>query len=859
MKLAELQTSESGRITGVGGEGAFRKRILEMGFISGQEVKVIQNAPLKDPVYYRIMGYNVSLRRKDAELVEVVKISPNKAKETAESPEAKASVREELPTTANTLEQDASLQARHTRDDKERRQPKAALKSKPEKGKSLRVAMVGNPNSGKTSIFNIASGAHEKVGNYSGVTIDAHEAHFNYGGYRIDIVDLPGSYSLSPYSPEELFIRSYLTNPNTRPDLVVDVVDTTNLERNLYLTIQLKELGIPMVVALNMFDEFRRSGSKLDVKMLSKLLDTPMVPTIGRVSEGINELLGEVVRMYETSQLDEEGGREIRISYGTVLEPAVQALTEKCSTMLSLPSDIPPRYIAVKLLEGDSHTKKFVSSLKKGDFILSACKYELEKAQKLLGEKNVETVITDQRYGFISGALRETYMPHHSKARSLTDRLDQLLLNRFIGFPIFILFLLLMFQSTFTLGAYPQGWIEALVEWCGSGVASIMPEGPFTDMLVDGIISGVGGVIVFLPQIIILYFFISIMEDTGYMARAAFIMDKLMHGMGLHGKSFIPLIMGFGCNVPAIMATRTIESRQSRLITILVNPLISCSARLPVYVLLAGAFFPRQAGWVLFSLYALGILLAILMAWLFRKSMFKKEDLPFVMELPPYRMPTSKSVLIHMWDKSKQYLTKMGTVILLASIIIWFLGYFPRQGVMEEADAKIAMIETNEHLDETEKEGLSREIEAEAKKEQQRTSYLGRIGRGIEPAMAPLGFDWKMSIAIASGLPAKEVVVSTLGVIYTGDSDDSDEAAQRLSEKLRNDVDKEGKNTFTPLIAFTFMVFVLIYFPCIASVAAVGREAGGWQWALLLVVYTCALAWLVSFLVYRGGLLLGLG
>lgn len=847
MKLSGLKTGEIGLIKEVRGEGAFRKRILEMGFIKGKEVKVILNAPFKDPVYYRIMGYNVSLRQKDAELIEVEKISLQQSKDFAPITE-EYSENESFSVGDATMLLDEGLPS-HSR----------GFHGNRNNLKKIRVALVGNPNSGKTSIFNIASGKNEKVGNYSGVTVEAHTAHLYFGDYLIEIVDLPGAYSLSPYSPEELFIRDYLTTPATRPDVVVDVVDTTSLERSLYLTIQLKELGLPLVVALNMFDEFRRSRSKLNIPLLEELLDIPMIPTVGRVAEGIDNLLAMVVITYENKLEGKNSERHIPIPYGTVLEPRVEELAKQIEKNLALDRILPARYIAVRLLEGDAQLEELVKAQPKGDFILSAKAFQLKKAQDLLGKYSVETVITDQRYGFIAGALRETYRPHRSRVKTITDKVDRILLHKIWGFPIFVLFLVIMFQGTFTLGAYPQEWIEMFVDWIGQQVSNIMPEGPFTDLIVDGVIAGVGGVIVFLPQIILLYLFISIMEDTGYMARATFLMDKLMHRMGLHGKSFIPLVMGFGCNVPSIMATRTIESKQSRLITILVNPLMSCSARLPVYILLAGTFFPNRAGLVLFSLYALGILLAVIMAWVFRKSMFKKEDLPFVMELPPYRLPTSRSVVAHMWSRSRMYLQKMGTVILVASVVIWVLSYFPRKQVMQQRDIAIAQVENNNTLTTEQKEKQTLQLTEVANIQQQRDSYLGRIGRGIQPVLSPLGFDWKMSVAIASGLPAKEVVVSTLGVIYTGDKDDSDRETAKISEKLLADTDSAGNPSFTPLIAFTFMVFVLIYFPCIATVVAIGREAGGWKWSLFVITYTCILAWIVSFIVYQGGLLLGLG
>lgn len=840
MKLSDVETGKTALIQKVGGRGAFRKRILEMGFIAGKRVTVVQNAPLKDPVYYRIMDYNVSLRRQDAALIDVELVETVAEESIASEPllEALADESQDSPIPTNN-----DSQAHSSRPSSSRR-------------KKLRVALVGNPNCGKTSLFNLASGAHEHVGNYSGVTVDAKEAHFDHGDYRIEIVDLPGSYSLSPYSPEELYIRQFLSSPETRPDIVVDVVDTCNLERNLYLTMQIKEMKLPMVVALNMFDEFEQSKSELNIKLLSQLLDIPMVPTVGRVARGISELFDAVVHLAENPSTSD---RDIKIPYGSILEPSIESLTQKIEDHLPLAQQLPARYIAVKLLEKDPEMEQTTAQLgEKGGFILSAVRYELDKMKSSLGEQDTETLITDRRYGYIAGALRETLRPHKSIVRTKTDRIDRLLINPIAGFPIFLVFIFLMFECTFILGAYPQSWIETLVQYISDGVSSLLSDGPLKDLIVGGIISGVGGVIVFLPQILILYLFISVMEDTGYMARAAFMMDKLMHKMGLHGKSFIPLIMGFGCNVPAIMSSRTIESRQSRLITILVTPLMSCNARLPVYVLLAGAFFPRHAGIVFFGLYLLGIILAVLLARLFRKLFFKQEDIPFVMELPPYRIPTYKSVLIHVWDKAKEYLQKMGTIILVASVIIWFLGYFPRAEVEKRTEARITEVLNNAEVHSTkEREEIIDSIRLVGHTEQQEGSILGQMGKAIEPALAPLGFDWKMSIALLSGLPAKEVVVGAMGVIYTGNNDDSDEASMQLSERIKQEVRPDGTRAFTPLIALSFMVFVLLYFPCIATVTAVGREAGSYKWSLFVMVYTCLLAWVTSFLVYQIGSWLG--
>lgn len=864
MKLSQLQNGHRAVIKSVEGKGAFRKRIMEMGFITGQEIQVVKSAPLHDPIYYRIMDYNVSLRRADAELVLVQLLSD--AEEVNVSSSSEGQIPEECPVcTANLTDEIAQppflaqlVFSKEIGEDTHKTQTeKRSLFSRDEQEKRIRVALVGNPNCGKTSLFNLASGSHERVGNYSGVTVEAKEAHMRIKGQRIDIVDLPGSYSLSPYSPEELYIRQYLTDPATRPDVVIDVIDTCNLERNLYLTVQIKELGIPVVVALNMFDEFEKRQDKLNIPLLSQLLNTPMIPTVCRKERGIEELFEAVLTLSEQTRnhLDSSERRLLQVNYGTTLEPLIEELSHKIEKHLPLPSHMNARYCAIKLLEGDTEVEKQVKNMVgKGDFILSARDYALKIAEERLHSSDIESLITDHRYGFISGALRETYKPQKRILRTLTDKIDELLIHNVWGYPIFLLILFLMFQSTFVLGAYPMEWIENGVAWLSQWLSGLMTDGPLKDLLIDGIIAGVGGVIVFLPNILILYLFISIMEDTGYMSRATFLMDKLMHRMGLHGKSFIPLIMGFGCNVPAIMGARTIESRQSRLITILVTPFMSCSARLPVYLLLAGAFFPNHAGVVLFALYLFGIVVAVISALLLRKILFKEEDVPFVMELPPYRRPTSRSVLIHMWEKGKEYLRKMGTIILLASIIVWFFGYFPRADVEKQTQQRLEQLEQNRtHIGEDEYEQQLEKIELESHTLQQEQSYLGSIGKWIQPILAPLGFDWKMSIALVTGLPAKEVVVSTLGVIYTGNDSLEEDAQGRLTERLKTDVDSTGQHTLSPLKALSFMFFVLLYLPCIATIVAVSKETGSSKWGLFVLVYTCLVAWVVSFIVYNVG------
>ena len=819
MRLSELHTGEKGVIVKVMGRGAFRKRIIEMGFIRGKEVDVIQNAPLKDPIHYRVMGYDVSLRRNDAAMIEVISAAEYAKAQMSQQSEERSADSYILPST-----EDLQALAIH-------------------KGKTINVALVGNPNCGKTSLFNFASGAHEHVGNYSGVTVDAKEGTFQQDGYTFRIVDLPGTYSLSAYTPEELYVRRHLSEE--QPDVVINVLDASNLERNLYLTCQLIDMDVRSVIALNMYDELERSGNKFDYESLSRMIGTPIVPTISRTGFGIEDLFKRVIKVYEE---EDPVIRHIHINYGEVLEKGITNVRHAIKHNGNVAKSLSKRYLSIKLLEGDPEIERFIQTLSGSETIIEERDRNVVQIEELLLEDS-ETAFTNARYGFISGALRETYEQNKIKEATSTQIIDLFVTHKVLGFPIFILFMWIMFEATFRLGAYPMEWIENLVSWIGNFVRGNMSEGPLKDLLVDGIIGGVGGVIVFLPNILILYLFISFMEDSGYMARAAFIMDKIMHKMGLHGKSFIPLVMGFGCNVPAIMASRTIESRNSRMITMLVNPLMSCSARLPVYVLLAGAFFHNNASFILLSLYVCGILLAVVMARLFKRFLFKEEDVPFVMELPPYRMPTAKSIMIHMWEKAKQYLHKMGGVILVASIIIWFLGYFPRHSEMGDTfDKQIAEVE-NAELDSKEKTETIAELERLKNMEHQKNSYIGTIGQTIQPVLHPLGFDWKMSVSLLTGMAAKEVVVSTLSVLYTGDEEDS----QVLSERIKQDLDEEGNPVFTPLIALSLMLFVLIYFPCIATISAIVNESGSWKWGIFVIVYTCVLAWIVSFVVYQTG------
>lgn len=775
MRLSELETGQRGVIVKVLGHGGFRKRIVEMGFVRGKTVEVVLNAPLKDPIKYKVMGYEISLRRQEAELIEVIS-------------ETEATQSQELKVTSLAGLTEDLGQLHHS-----------AINQQ----KTINVALVGNPNCGKTSLFNIASGAHEHVGNYSGVTVDAKEGFFEFEGYHFRIVDLPGTYSLSTYSPEEIYVRRHIIEQT--PDVIINVVDASNLERNLYLTTQLIDMNVRMVVALNMYDDLQASGNTLDHELLGKLFGVPMLPTVCKRKVGIDELFHTIIRLYEGENIS----RHIHVNHGPELEAAIDAVKEVISKNEQIRHKYSTRFLSIKLLENDSEIEQVIHTLPNASQIIKIRNKATKRISQTLNSET-EAAITDAKYGFISGALKETFTDNHQQVEQMTKVLDTIITHRFWGYPIFFLFMYLMFQGTFTLGEYPMMGIEWLVDALGNLVRKTMSEGPLKDMIVDGIIGGVGGVIVFLPNILILYFCISLMEDSGYMARAAFIMDKIMHRMGLHGKSFIPLIMGFGCNVPAILASRTIENRKSRLITMLINPLMSCSARLPIYLVLVGAFFPNNASLVLLSIYATGIFLAVLMARLFSKVLVKGDDTPFVMELPPYRMPTLRVIARHTWERGAQYLRKMGGIIMIASILIWFLGYYPNHNDYPTVA------------------------------DQQENSYIGQLGKSIEPALKPLGFDWKLGIGLLSGVGAKELVVSSLSVLYTNNADTD---SVSLSERI----------PVTPSAALAYMLFVLIYFPCIATLVAIRQESGSWKWAIFAAVYTTALAWIVSFMVYQIG------
>lgn len=834
MKLSDLNTGEQGVIVKVNEHGSFRKRLIEMGFIAGKKVTVVLNAPLKDPIEYEILGYKLSLRRSEAEQIEV--ISESEAKEV--------------------MKKDSSFDTIYADDCDEEWSLNNLMKKLAEERKHvIRVALVGNPNCGKTSLFNIASGSHEHVGNYSGVTVDAKEGRFEYKGYKFVLVDLPGTYSLSAYSPEELYVRKNLID--NVPDVVINVVDASNIERNLYLTAQVIDMNLRVVMALNMYDELKDKGDELDIKQLGYLLGMPVCPTVSRDGTGIPELFDTVIKIY--TQSDPKLARHIHINHGAELEKSIDRIKLLLQKNQSLRDKYSTRYLAIKYLEDDKDIEKIIDTLPNRDEIISARVIEEQRIIDLL-HTNTESAIVDAKYAFIQGALAETYKPHQDATprKTITDKIDAVVTNKWMAFPIFIAVLYLIFQTTFAVGDYPMQWIDWFVGKFGDFVATFMADGWLKDLVVDGIISGVGSVLVFLPNILILYFFISLMEDSGYMSRAAFIVDKLMHKIGLHGKSFIPMVMGFGCNVPAIMATRAIESRKSRMITIAIIPFMSCAGRLPIFVLLAGAFFPHNAALVLLGIYLLGIILAILSAIILSKFV-KDDDLPFVMELPPYRIPTAKAIWRHTWEKGQQYLQKMATTILICSVIIWFLGYFPKNKELMAAQEEYATLaqtpagRLSANADEVDvnaatatKQELMTRIDS-LYAYQQENSYIGQLGRMVSPALDPLGFNWKMDVGLLTGIAAKELVVSTLGVMYSegakvSEGHDMSEDTQ-LQSALVNDV--------TPAAALSFMVFILLYFPCVATFVAIKNETGKWRWAVACCAYTMAVAWIMSFIVYR--------
>lgn len=810
MRLSDLKPGETGVIVKILGHGAFRKRVMEMGFVKGREITMILNAPLQDPIKFQLMDYEISLRKSEAELIEI----------------------EPLEEWEKTIEEKINVE------------PLDQLPPRLNKGNIINVALIGNPNCGKTSLFNIVSGSHEHVGNYAGVTVGAKKGHLKYKDYIFNIVDLPGTYSLSAYSPEELFVMRYLREET--PDIILNVVVASNLERNLYLTTELIDMNRSMVIALNMFDELEKNHIKLEHELLGKMLGVPIVPTIASTGWGVDNLLDTIIGVYELRNPDI---RHIHVKMRPEIEESVRKLVDAIKKDSELPQRFSPRFHAIKLLEKDPEVKRMLENSPYYKDWEKIRDIQNDKLEKELGD-DASAVISADKFGFIQGALGETMVVNNKEPDNSTKIIDAFVTNKLFGFPIFLLIMWLMFWATFQIGSYPMEWIEMLISWVSNLIGKYMMEGPLKDLILDGIIGGVGSVIVFLPNILILYTFISFMEDSGYMARVAFIMDKIMHKMGLHGKSFIPLVMGFGCNVPAIMSTRIIESQSSRLITILINPFISCSARIPIYVLLAGAFFPRYGAWVFVGLYLLGIVVAVFTARLMRKFWFKADETPFVMELPPYRLPTAKATFRNMWSKADQYIKKMGGLILVAAIIIWFLSYFPRYN---ENDIPLNYAETLlSELPEGILSGDNNETIQDfvLSHYQESHSILSYIGRFIEPVMQPLDLGWKACCSLLAGCAAKEVIVSTLGVLYVGDDD-----VELLSSRLKTPSVVTGKAPFSTASALGFLVFVLLYFPCIATLSAIVKETGTWKWSVFSVVYNTSLAWVCAWIIYRIALL----
>ncbi len=816
--LASLVPGEVGIITKVKGYGAFRKRITEMGFVPGTAVKVIKKAPLGDPMELELMGYRISLRKNEANLIEIV------SKEEYRNMEH--------PFQGGTIPSDEALMERVHKE-----------------MNTINVALVGNPNCGKTTLFNTAANKNEKTGNYSGVTVDLKTAQFFHNGYTINITDLPGTYSLSEYTPEELYVRRHLLD--NLPDVVVNVIDASNLERNLYLTTQLIDMNIKVVAALNMYDELELKGDKFDYTLLGKMIGIPFVPVVATKGQGMQELLERIIAIFTDAEQDY---RHFHINYGTTINNSLREVKQLIKANDEVKSKIHPQYAAIKLLEGDKVFTERIAAIEGTEDIIACAAKQIKKIEKEYEDVSA-SIITDAKYAFIHGALEETYTHAEGNQQGRKYRLDKILTHKWFGLPLFFLFMFLTFQLTFTIGQYPTEWIDAGVAWLSETVGKMLGEGMLRDMVVDGAIAGVGSVIVFFPQIMILFLFLSFMEDTGYMARVAFLMDKVMHKIGLHGKSVIPIIMGFGCNVPAIMATRTLENRKDRLITIMMIPFMSCSTKYPIYMLFVTALFSAYQGAILFSVYFIGMLMAVFTAFVLRKSFGSKDDVPFVMELPPYRMPTVRNAMSHMWGRSQQYLRKMGTTILVGSIFIWALGYFPHKTEFsKDYQALAAQVEVSD-MPVAQKTSALLELEAQKKYEQIEQSYIAQIGQFVEPAFAPLDYDWKIGVSLFTGIAAKELILSSMGVLYQSPDDSEVTLQNKLVEQTYESGDKIGERIFTPAVGYSIMLFILIYIPCIAAIAAIMKEAG-WRWALFMTLYSCAMAWIAAFAVKILGALL---
>ncbi len=709
--------------------------------------------------------------------------------------------------------------------------------------RTLRIALAGNPNSGKTSLFNLLSGLHQQVGNWPGVTVERKLGRLEHAGYAIEIIDLPGIYSLTAHSLEEQIARDYILT--TRPDVVVNVVDAANLVRHLYLSVQFIEMGLDVVLALNMWDEFERSGSRLDCARMELLLGVPVVPTVGHRGRGRAELLDAIVQLAETRHAHH---RHVPVTLGRPLEEAVLELVPQLTAGLPETLDLPPRYLAVKLLEGDA---AIAAELYNRAPALRPLLTRLEERRARLrasGGVDPARQVSDARRGFIAGLLHEVQSVAPADRMAPSRRIDRVLTHRWLGLPIFVAGMWLLFNLTFTLGAPAQAALAWVIAQLAHGLAIVLPVGWVRSLIVEGILSGVGAVLVFIPNILLLFLGVALLEESGYMARAAFIMDRLMHVLGLHGKSFIPMLMGFGCSVPAILATRTLENRRDRILTALLVPHMSCSARLPLYVLLAGAFFGRQAGNVIALIYLLGIVVAVLVGRLLSATLFRHEQSAFVMELPPYRRPTLRGLIVHTRSRVWHYLRKMGGVVLIAACALWFCSVFPSHPARAQYAARLAALE-RAGAPAAAIDGL----EAQQAKAAIEYSIAGRLGKAIAPVLAPLGFPGPLGVTLVGGFVAKEVVVSSMAVLYQADPNGTTKARAALSAALR-----APGSGLTPLVAFAFMAFVLLYTPCIATVMLIRREFGA-RWMWFDIGYQLGLAWVVAFVIYQGGRILGLG
>ncbi len=706
--------------------------------------------------------------------------------------------------------------------------------------KTLRIALAGNPNAGKTTIFNALTGAHHKVGNYPGVTVEKLEGDLSRAGRQYCLIDLPGIYSLTAYSIDEVVARDFILDE--KPDIIVDVLDSTNLERNLYLCLQFQELGIPVVGALNMTDEAEAKGIRIDKKTLSASLGIPMVKTAGSKGDGMDDLLNAVDALYD-SGLEKAVANEHRVQYGEEIEDKLTILQKMLSADTFFTQKYPLRWLAVKLLEKDEDARKRLLEHSNAAAIAHAADEATGWLDQHYG-RDSEIVVSEQRYGYIRGAVKESLKIIKKPDFSITESIDRVIMNRFLALPIFIGVLWLLFQLTFTIGAYPMDWLDQFFTFLSGVLNNALPDTFFRSLLVDGIIGGVGGVLSFVPLIVLLFFFLSILEDVGYMSRAAFATDKLLHAFGLHGQSIFPMMLGFGCSVPAIMAARTLKNPRDRILTILITPFMSCGAKLPVHVLLAAAFFPNNAANMVMLLYACGVVLSLLSALVLRKTILRGDPTPFVMELPPYRAPTLRGVLWHVWGKTYQYVKKAGTVILAASILIWVVTTFPSYTPSAaETDAFAASYRAENPYADDEEVAAYMQISSEQLAVEH--SYAGRFGHFIEPAFRVMGFDWKLATASITGFAAKEVIVSTLGILYRVGSEE-----QKESEALRDAISHDPH--MTPLIAFVFMLFTLIIPPCFAALAAIKTEIG-WKWLGFELVFLLVFGWALCTIVFQLG------